>query len=211
MLAVLRRLVEADRCVRAGRWRGDIKGHELYELAGKTVGIVGLGRIGKLVARRLDAFETDLVYCDQVSDRDLEDALSLHRLSLDELLQRADVVTLHVPLAPETRHLIGQREIGLMRPEAILINTCRGDVVDEEALVAALREGRLRGAGLDVLTKEPCGADHPLVALPNVVLTPHLGGHSYESLLRRARFVWSNVQAVWDGKPAQAVIRVNRA
>ncbi len=207
MLAVLRRLVEADRSVRAGRWRGDIKSHELYELAGKTVGIVGLGHIGKKVAQRLHAFETDLTYFDPVPDRDLEAALEMRRLPLDDLLRAADIVTLHVPLTPATRGLLGRREIALMRPEAVLINTCRGDVLDEAALVEALCQGRLRGAGLDVFTQEPCGADHPLAAFPNVVLTPHMAGATHESVLRRARFVWSNVQAVWEGRQPQSVVQ----
>ena len=209
MLAVLRRLVEADRSVRAGRWRGDIKGHELYELAGKTVGIIGLGHIGKKVAQRLHAFETDLTYFDPVPDEDLEAALGMRRLQLDDLLREADIVTLHVPLSPATRGLLGRRELALMQPDAVLINTCRGDVLDEEALVETLSQGRLRGAGLDVLTQEPCGPDHPLAALPIVVLPPHFGGASYDSLLRRARFVWSNVQAVWNGGEAQSVIRTD--
>lgn len=211
ILACLRRLVEADGYVRQGRWRGAIRGDDLFELAGKTVGIIGLGRIGKKVARRLHAFETDLLYCDPEPGLELEGELAMRRLPLDDLLHRSDIVTIHVPLSPATRQLIGRRELGLMKPSAVLINTCRGSVVDEEALVEALRQGRLRGAGLDVLAQEPCAAGHPLLALPNVVLTPHLGGNSYESLLRRARFVWANVQAVWEGQPARSVIRVNQA
>ena len=150
ILSLMRRLPEGDAFVRAGEWRGDIQGYDTFELAGKTVGIVGLGNIGKKVARRLHAFETKIIYADIVRDAELERELGLQFLPLQGLLPMVDILTLHVPDLRSTRGLIGANEIKAMKPTAILINTCRGSVLDEDALVRALREKSLRGAGLDV-------------------------------------------------------------
>lgn len=207
ILALLRRLMEADAFVRAGKWRGTLQGYDTYELAGKTVGIVGLGNIGKKVARRLHAFETHLVYADEVPDPALEQELGLTRVALDQLLATSDVVTLHVPLLPSTRGLMGRRELGLMKPSAVLINTCRGPVVDEAALIAALQEERLRGAGLDVFSQEPIAPDSPLLGMPNVALMAHLAGTTYDTFFRRAQFAFENIRGIWEGNAPMAVVQ----
>jgi phosphoglycerate dehydrogenase-like enzyme len=206
ILALLQRLVEADRFVREGRWRGDIQGYDTYELAGKTAGIVGLGNIGKKVARRLHPFETRLLYTDAVPDPVLEAELGMQRLPLGELLPAVDVLTLHVPLLASTKGMIGAKELALMKPSALLINTSRGDVVDEDALIEALSSGRLRGAGLDVFDKEPLPADSPLTRMPNVVLSAHLAGTTYDTFFRRGQFAFENIKGIWEGAPPMAVV-----
>jgi phosphoglycerate dehydrogenase-like enzyme len=206
ILALLQRLVDADRFVREGRWRGDILGFDTYELAGKTVGIVGLGNIGKKVARRLHPFETALHYSDAVPDPALEAELGMKRLPLHELLPAVDVLSLHVPLLASTKGMIGAKELALMKPSALLINTSRGDVIDEGALIAALQAGVLGGAGLDVFDKEPLPADSPLVGMRNVVLSAHLAGTTYDTFFRRGQFAFENIQGIWEGAAPMAVV-----
>lgn len=207
ILAVLRRLIEADAFVRAGRWRGTIQGFDTYELAGKTVGIVGLGNIGRKVAQRLHGFETVLRYTDAVAaDPAFEQRYGLERRSLDDLLAESDIVTLHVPLLASTKRMIGREQLERMKPGSVLINTCRGDVVDEEALIAALQKGTLRAAALDVFDREPVSPDNPLLKMTNVVLSGHLAGTTYDTFFRRARFAFENIQGIWEGKPPMAVV-----
>lgn len=179
LLSVARRIAEADRFVRSGAWAGqaplsmgDWMG---LDLAGKTLHIVGAGRIGYATAVRAAAFGMRVIYTSRTPKPVFEQApLAAERFSLDDGLARADVVSLHTPLTPETRHLLDRRRLGLLKPDAILINTSRGPVVDEAALVAALRERRIWGAGLDVMEDEPLLAAG-LAELDNAVLTPHIG------------------------------------
>ncbi|HLG69694.1 MAG TPA: 2-hydroxyacid dehydrogenase [Chloroflexota bacterium] len=196
ILALLRRLPQLDAAVRAGKWRTGEP--PMYELRGKRVGIVGLGLIGREVARRLQAFDAELVYHQRHSlDVDLP------YLPLDELLSTSDVVTLNVPISASTHHLIGARELGLMKPGALLINVSRGPVVDEAALLAALQAGRLAGAALDVLEQEPPDTANPLLALDNVILTPHDAGSSAEVWPRVIANCFANIQRVARGEPPQ--------
>ena len=200
MLACTRRLLENDRAVRAGEWD---RGGRLIagELTGATVGIVGLGGTGRAVARRLAGFDVELLACDVAPVA----APGVEQVAFDELLARSQVVTLHVPLLPSTRGLVGARELRLMRRDAILVNTSRGAIVDERALADALREGRPAGAGLDVFAHEPPSGS-PLLALPNVVLSPHVGGissRSQPSMLEQAAA--SIVAVLEDRAPAGLV------
>ncbi|HEU5322192.1 MAG TPA: 2-hydroxyacid dehydrogenase, partial [Methylomirabilota bacterium] len=207
-LAVLKRLVRFHNDVVAGRWRVGGSGEPgVYELAGRTLGIVGLGNIGRKVARRAAAFDMRVQYHDVARlAEDAEDALGVRFVLLDELLRSSDVVSLHVPLDDSTRHLLGARELALMKPDAVLINTCRGPVVDEAALYEALAGGRLAGAGLDVLVEEPPPPTHPLLALPNVTLTPHSAGPTWENWTARFRNGFDNIQRVAAGRPPRWVI-----
>jgi phosphoglycerate dehydrogenase-like enzyme len=198
MLAVYRRLLELDAAVRSGAWRTNEP--PLRELRGKRVGLIGLGYIGREVAIRLRAFGAELVYVTRHPDTSLEASLGLVHLPLDELLATSDIVSLHVPLARSTRGLIGARELALMKPDAVLINTSRGPVVDQAALSAALSSGTLAGAGLDVLDPEPPAADDPLLRLPNVVFTPHNAGQAEEVWPRIVRTCFLNVQRVASGE-----------
>ena len=202
MLAVYRKLSWHHANVVTGKWRvGDFASHRLYELEGKTLGIVGLGTIGKKVARRAAAFGLRIQYYDIVRlPEDAEDALGVRFALFPELLRTSDIVSLHVPLNKVTRNLIGARELGLMQPSAVLINTCRGPVVDETALHAALTGGRLAAAGLDVMVQEPPLANHPLFALENVTFTPHMAGPTWENWTKAFRNAFDNVQRVARGE-----------
>jgi len=208
MLAVLKRLVRLHNDVIAGKWRvGNFAETRVYELAGKTLGIVGLGNIGKKVARRAAAFDMDIQYHDIARlTEDQEDALGVRFVLLAELLRTSDVVSLHVPLDDTTRNLLGAREFAMMKTSAILINTCRGSVVDEAALHRALLEGQIAGAGLDVMVEEPPAPNHPLFALPNVTLTPHSAGPTWENWTARFRNGFDNIQRVAAGRPPRWVI-----
>jgi len=202
ILAVLKRLVRFHNDVVGGRWRVvDPADARVGELAGRTVGLIGLGNIGKKVARRLVACDARVQYFDiRRLSEDAADALGVRFALLDEVLRTSDVVSLHVPLDDSTRGMIGARELGIMRRSAVLINTCRGPVVDETALHAALTSGQIAGAGLDVMTEEPPKKDHPLFALPNVTLTPHTAGPTWENWTARFRNGFDNIQRVAAGQ-----------
>ncbi len=201
MLSVARRVVEGDRWVRTGTWRGWAPTQLLgADLAGKTLGIIGMGRIGQAVAQRAQGFRMRVLYESRRTVAPPSGLLWEH-CPLDQLLAEADFVSLHVPLTESTRHLIGARELSRMKPTAILINTARGPVVDEEALVAALKAGVIAGAGLDVYEQEPLV--HPgLVELPNVVLLPHVGSGTLETRIRMGKICLDNIEAVLNGRPA---------
>jgi len=178
MLSWCRKIPLADASMRAGRWeKSKFMG---TELRGKTLGIIGTGRIGIEVAKRAKAFDMQLLGYDIVQN-DQFLALEGKYVDLETLLKSSDFVSLHVPLNEKTRNLIGEKELRLMKKSAVLINTSRGAVVDENALVRALKEGWIAGACLDVYQKEPLPGDHPLLSLPNVILTPHLGASTEEA------------------------------
>jgi len=208
MLAVSRRMVWQHASVAAGRWRGnDPASVKLFELRDRTLGIVGLGTIGKKVARLAQAFGMRVIYFDVARlSEDREDALDVRFRLLDELLRGSDIVSLHVPLLDATRHMIDARALRLMKREAYLVNTCRGPVVDEAALHAALADGTIAGAGLDVFEREPPAPANPLFALPNVVLTAHMAGPTWDNQYSRFRNAFDNVQRVARGDPPLWVI-----
>jgi len=206
MLAVCRRLPLQHANVGGGRWRGN-EPPRVHELRGRTLGIVGLGTIGKKTARLAGAFGMTVHYYDIARlSEDAEDALGVRFRLLGELLRTSDIVSLHVPLNPTTHHLVGAREIALLKPTAVLVNTSRGPVVDEVALTAALSEGRIAGAGLDVFDQEPPEPDNPLFSLDNVVLTAHLAGPTVESSTARLRNAFDNVERVQRGEAPLWVI-----
>ena len=202
ILATARRVVEGDALVRSGRWTGWSPTQLLgAEVSGKTLGIIGMGRIGQAVAQRAVGFRMPVLY----HTRQPQTASSLPReweyRSLQNLLAKADVVTIHVPLTPATHHLIGARELGWMRSTAFVINTARGPIVNEAALADALTRGIIAGAGLDVYEQEP--ALHPALAqLKQVVLLPHLGSATLHARVQMGLVCLKNIQAVLDGRPA---------
>ncbi len=199
MIALTKHIVQADQALRAGDWqvRDGITGDELQH---KILGIVGCGRIGTRVATLCHvALEMPVLYHDIVDVPQAEAQLGARRVALDELLQTADVVSLHVPLLAETRGLIGREALRRMRRGAFLVNTSRGPVVDQAALIEALQEGWIAGAGLDVFDPEPLPPDSPLLRLPNVVVTPHMAAFTKEGLLRMAMSVVEDVLAVLEG------------
>jgi phosphoglycerate dehydrogenase-like enzyme len=202
MLAVLKRLVRFHNDIVVGKWRaGNQVDSAVYELSGKLVGIVGLGNIGKKVARRVQGFDARVQYCDilRLTENE-EDALGVRFVLFDELLRTSDIVSLHVPLDDTTRAMIAARELSIMKSSAILINTCRGPVIDEAALHHALSAGKIAAAGLDVMVEEPPAKDHPLFSLPNVTLTPHSAGPTWENWTARFRNGFDNILRVAAGR-----------
>lgn len=201
LMAVARRIAEGDRFTRAGQFEGWgptlLLGSDVY---GKTLGIVGMGRIGHAVARRAAGFAMRILYADlQPLDPDTERSLRATRVELDTLLRESDFVTLHVPLTDATHHLIGPNQLHLMKPTAYLINTSRGPVVDENALVTVLRRGQIAGAGLDVFENEP-HIQPEFFNLDNVVLLPHIGSASVETRTRMALMAAENLVSALRGE-----------
>lgn len=202
ILAVTRRLVEGDRFTREGLFKGWAP--ELFlgmELHNKTLGILGMGRIGQAVAKRAKGFEMNIIYHSRTPKNDFSDA---RFVSLEELLKTSDIVSLHTPLTPETHHLIGQTELNKMKKTAYLINTTRGPIVDEKALVQALKNKSLAGAGLDVYEQEPL-LTAGLVELDNVVLLPHLGSATIETRTQMAILAAENAIAILKGERPKGI------
>jgi len=204
IMAASRRISEADRYVREGHWTVAwspelLLGSDVY---GATLGIVGMGRIGKAVAKRAHGFNMRILYTSQSikdSDAELKEHLGAERVDLSTLLGHSDIVTLHVPLSSNTRHLIGKTELAIMKEGSILINTSRGPVVDEDALYHALLTQHLRAAGLDVFTDEPIRMDSPLLQLPNITLAPHIGSASISTRATMAKMCAENLHAALTG------------
>jgi len=202
ILCLLKRVCFLDSFLRQGGWRGTlVAGKDLNrELRGKTVGVVGLGAIGRRVAKLLQGFGVRLLGYDPYVAPEALAGINITMVkSLDELLRESDIVTVHARLTPETYHIIGERELRLMKPTAYLVNTARGAIVDERALARALREGWIAGAALDVFEVEPPPRDHPLLQLDNVVVTPHFASCTYEAYEREATTVHAEVVRVLRG------------
>jgi glyoxylate reductase len=199
ILGVARRITESERYLRSGQWRPETWGLDLLtgrDIFGKTLGIVGMGRIGMAVARRAKGFEMEVVY----SSRSPKHVPGARRVGLEELLEASDVVSIHCALTSETRGLVGLRELALMKPDAYLINTARGGIVNESALVEALREKRIAGAALDVYETEPLDPGSPLLGFENVLLVPHIGSASVETRARMADLAVDNLLAGLRGE-----------
>ena len=208
LLAAARRLGESERTLRAGRW--EWWGPKLFvgvDVWGKTLGIVGMGRIGQAVARRGRGFGMEILYHNRSRNEGAENELDARYADLDELLETADFVSVHTPLTEETRHLLGPEELEKMKPTAVLVNTSRGPVVDEEALADALADGRIFAAGLDVYEEEP--KVHPkLLELENAVLAPHIGSGSRETRDGMAVLAAENIVAVLSGEEPKTPVDV---
>lgn len=202
MIDLYRNILSCDHAMRQGIVPACITGSELY---GKKLGIIGTGTIGLKVAEIGRAFGCELLaYSRTVRSEGLE--LGIKYMDLDELLKQSDIVTLHLPLTAETRHIIGTRRLALMKPGSILINTARGGLVDTQALAAALREGRLGGAGIDVYDEEPpLDKDHPFLGSANLIMTPHMAYATQESLYKRAVIVFDNIRYWLEGNPQNIV------
>ncbi|MEE4213131.1 MAG: NAD(P)-dependent oxidoreductase [Parvularcula sp.] len=210
MLGAARRAAFADAELRQGRWHVNALRPVSVELYGKTVGFVGFGRIGQEAAMRLAAFGTRNIYFDPVvSDPDPRAAAK--SVPFDQMIAEADFLSLHVPLTPGTRHLISREVIGRMKPGAILVNTARGGIVDDAALAEALASGHLLAAGLDVFEGEPVGPDHPLCALPNVMLTPHISAGTRDALGHKMTALFQNIERFRQGEPLHNEIDLTAA
>ncbi len=202
ILACLKKLLLAHEKTKRGEWAQDeMPLYGVFELWGKTLGIIGVGRIGKEVAKRAKPFGPRLIYYDL--DRlsaEQERALGLTYFPLDEVIAQSDVITIHTPLSPQTENLINAERIAKMKPYAVLINVSRGSIVDEAALAKALKEKRIQGAGLDVYAEEPINPTNPLLDAPNVILTPHIAGATNESRARIVDMIIDNVVSVLRGQ-----------
>ena len=210
LVSTIRKMQLQFNAVKAGEWAADIRQawfSQANEIQGKTVGIVGLGRIGSRVARRLQGWECDIIYTDVVDpEPGIEEELNLRRVSLDDLLQESDIITLHVPLGGPTYHMISDREFDLMKPTVVFINACRGPVVDEAALIRALEAGKIAQAGLDVLEEEPTPVDNPLLKMDNVLVTPHLASFTQESGEKSRTFAAYNAARVIRDEDPESVV-----
>ena len=210
IVSTYRKLHLQFQTVKAREWAGDMRAawySQAHELTGKTVGIIGLGRIGQQVAQRLQGWDCELIYSDDVAiPAEVEERLNVTRTSKDDLVTRSDVITLHVPLNRQTRGMISDREFDMMKPTAILINACRGPVVDEAALIRAMNEGKIAAAGLDVLEEEPTPADNPLLDMDNVLVTPHMASFAQESGEKSRAFAAQNVARVVRGEDPESVV-----
>lgn len=201
MLCTLRRICLVDRRVKMGEWHTWTWRHDSYELYEKTVGIIGAGTIGREVMQRLQGFGVRIIYSDPYRMPDeLEKKYAAKYVDMDTLLKESDVVSLNCPLTPQTEGLISERELTMMKPSAIIVNESRGKVIDHDALVMALKEGEIWGAGLDCWWSEPIPKNDPLLQMDNVVTTSHIGGAAYESVIRVFAPAFENVQRVSRGE-----------
>jgi len=202
ILAVYKHLLEADQALRKGIWLSSSLRTRCYLFEGKTLGLVGLGRIGREVVKRARGLDPKIIYCDIYRAKpEVEKQLGITYAPLDDLLRTSDIVSLHVPLTPQTDKFIDARALALMKPTAIFINTSRGGVVDEPALYHALEERRIMGAGLDVFDVEPALVDNPLFRLDNVVVTPHMATGTRDSMAQKAEAAFENFQRYLRGEP----------
>ncbi|KAA1283442.1 MAG: lactate dehydrogenase [SAR202 cluster bacterium] len=208
MLAIYKQLLASDNSTREGRWAEPITGQNTFEMADKKVGILGIGNIGRQVAKRVQGFDAKVQYFDlyPLDERTAEE-LNVTYVSLEELFSTSDIISCHTPLTNDTKHIVNSNTLSLMKPTAILINTSRGPVVDEEALISALQSGVIAAAGLDVFEKEPVSPDNPLLKMDNVVATPHMAGTTWDTWARRANFGFENMERIRNGEAPQAVVK----
>ena len=201
ILALTRRICEEDANLRAGGWQHTIG----TELGGRTLGLIGLGRLGTRIAGYGRAFEMSVIAWSQNLDAEAARRMGVEPVGKDELLERADIVSIHTRLSGRTRGLIGARELGLMKPSGYLINTSRGPIIDESALIAALSERRIAGAALDVFDIEPLPGDHPLRSTPNTVLTPHIGYVGHDAYTAFYEAIVEDIEAWLAGAPIRVL------
>jgi phosphoglycerate dehydrogenase-like enzyme len=211
-LMTLRRMVASLRLMRDGAWRPDLDEGSYSELYNKTVGIVGLGNIGRWIGKIVShGFDANVVFYDRAEiPLTVSELIPARAVSLEELLKISDVVCLSVPLNQQSDKMIGRDQLAMMKRSAVLINICRGEVIDEDALIQCLREGGIAGAGLDVFTKEPLNSRSELLSMEQVVCTPHMAGVGWENVERRIATVWRNIDAVLHGNVPSGVVTTTK-
>ena len=214
MLASLRRTAQADKEVKDGRFKESYKDYQIQgtrTLQSTKVGIIGLGDIGLEVVKRLEAFGPKVSYYSNTRKEDLEEKYNLEYLDFDRLLEQADIVTVHTPLTPSTENMLEAREFKLMKKDSILINTARGEIINQKDLAVALEKGEIGRAALDTLSPEPPSQDHPILNLgeearSKVILTPHIAGITTEDFEGMQRNAWENISRVLEGKKAKNIV-----
>jgi phosphoglycerate dehydrogenase-like enzyme len=201
LLAAARRLFEANQDARQGKWKTwSPTGWLGKDLSGATLGIVGMGQIGSAVAERAFGFGMDIIFSDPDPSREITDKLGAKHVSFEQLLQESDFISLHIPLTPQTRHMINEAELKIMKPSALLINTSRGPIVNQDALIKGLREDWIAGAALDVTDPEPLPPEHPLFKLPNCLIVPHIGSATWNTRRHMAERACVNLLAGLEGQ-----------
>jgi len=204
ILSLLKKIVEANLSIKSGEWIGTkFVG---VELEGKTIGIIGTGAIGKKVARIAKGFNMNILLYDIIKDENLERNLNAKYVDLKELLLNSDIVSIHVPLTPETRHMISEEEFKIMKKNAIIVNTARGEIIDEKALIKALKEKWIAGAALDVFEKEPPDEDNPLLKMDNVICTPHSAAFTIDALKRMDKMIVEDVISALRGEKPKNIV-----
>ncbi|MBT3604006.1 MAG: lactate dehydrogenase [Candidatus Latescibacteria bacterium] len=207
ILGFYRHMVAQDGHVRNNQYKNVNNGLDTFTIHGKTVGLIGLGNIGQRLAKLLNALGANIIYTDaQQASPEIEQEHHATYTDLNGLLQQSDIVSLHVPLLDSTRNLIGAEQLAQMKSNALLVNTCRGGVVDQPALTKALQAKSILGAALDVLASEPPDPSDPILKCENVLLTPHSAGVTFDTWSRRGEFVFANLQRVWQGESPKAVV-----
>jgi len=208
ILAIYKQLLASNKATREGRWSEPITGQNTFEMSGKLVGILGIGNIGKQVAKRVQGFDAKAQYYDIYPlDDETNEKLDLTSVSLDEIFETSDIVSCHTPLTTDTHHIVNAERLASMKTSAILINTSRGPVVDELALIEALQKKTIAAAGLDVFEQEPVDPGNPLLKMDNVIATPHMAGTTSDTWARRAQFGFDNIERVGKGQSPEAIVR----
>ncbi|MBI50494.1 MAG: lactate dehydrogenase [Chloroflexi bacterium] len=208
MLAVYKQLLASVISTRKDAWSLPITGENTFEMANKKIGILGLGNIGKQVAKRVQGFDATVIYHDIYRmNGDDEKKLDVSYVSLSELFKQSDILTCHTPLTGSTKHIVNDQTLGMMKPSSVVINTSRGEVVDERALIRALNAGVVSAAGLDVFEREPVDKENPLLSMDNVIVTPHMAGTTWDTWARRAKFGFENMKRVNHGNLPESVVR----
>ena len=207
MLAVYKQLLASVISTRKDAWSLPITGENTFEMANKKIGILGLGNIGKQVAKRVQGFDATVIYHDIYRMNDDEKKLDVSYVSLRELFKESDILTCHTPLTGSTKHIVNDQTLSMMKPSSVVINTSRGAVVDERALIRALNAGVVSAAGLDVFEREPVDKENPLLRMDNVIVTPHMAGTTWDTWARRAKFGFENIKRVNDGNLPESVVR----
>ncbi len=207
MLSLYKKLLQASIDTTNGKWDDSINGQNTFEMAGKVIGILGMGNIGRQVAKRVQGFDSVVQYYDvNLLDDETNKSLNVCPVSIDTLFETSDIVTCHISLNENTHHIVDRDKFALMKRSAILINTSRGSVVDEAALIDTLSNGSIAGAGIDVFENEPVDPGNPLLSFSNVVSTPHMAGTTWDTWRRRAEFGFGNMDLVLQGKSPISIV-----
>ncbi len=205
LMTLARKVVPYNQDVKNGNWDYKIR-RPLYRLQGKTVGLIGFGKIPRRLAEKMKPFDFKVLAYDPYADQKLAKEYEVELVEIDELMKESDFVSVHAPLTKETKHLIGKNELGIMKESAFIINTSRGPVIDEKALIKVLKDGQLAGAGLDVTVAEPVEKDNPLLGMDNVIITPHVAWYSRDSIIELKERTAQQVACVLQGKKPEHLV-----